>query len=109
MRLSGGERQRIALARALARDPEILVLDEATNAVDGISTALILRTLLEVGRGRTVVVVTHRADLVDAAEHVVVLDAGRVVEHGSAAALAGRGGLFARLRTAGGSPAARAS
>jgi subfamily B ATP-binding cassette protein MsbA len=97
VRLSGGERQRIALARALHRDPELLILDEAVSAVDGISASLIERTIAEFGRGRTVVVVSHRPGTVDAADDVVVLEAGRVVEQGPAARVRARNGLVARL------------
>jgi subfamily B ATP-binding cassette protein MsbA len=97
VRLSGGERQRVALARAFLRDPDILVLDEATNAVDAISADAIRRAVRELGRGRTVIVVSHRPTTVDTADHVVLLEGGRVVEAGPAAQLLGRGGLFARL------------
>jgi ATP-binding cassette, subfamily B, bacterial MsbA len=97
VRLSGGQRQRIALARALLRDPDVLVLDEATNAVDGISASLIQRTLAEFGRGRTVLIVSHRLVAVAGAQDVIVLDAGRVVESGSAARVLAGDGLAARL------------
>jgi subfamily B ATP-binding cassette protein MsbA len=97
VRLSGGQRQRIALARALYRDPDVLVLDEATNAVDGISARLIARMLAEFGRGRTVVIVSHSAATVEAADDVVVLDAGRVCTHGPAARVLAESELTARL------------
>jgi len=97
VRLSGGQRQRIALARALLRDPQLLILDEATNAVDGISAASIQRTLAEFGRGRTVLVVSHRLAAVAGAQDVIVLDGGRVVESGSAERVLAGDGLAARL------------
>jgi subfamily B ATP-binding cassette protein MsbA len=97
VRLSGGQRQRIALARALYRDPDLLVLDEATNAVDGISAGLIERTLVEFGRGRTVLVVSHSAATVEAADDVIVLDAGRVCASGPAARVLAQSALTQRL------------
>jgi subfamily B ATP-binding cassette protein MsbA len=97
VRLSGGQRQRIALARALYRDPDVLVLDEATNAVDGISAGLIERTLVEFGRGRTVLVVSHSAATVEAADDVIVLDAGQVCACGPAARVLAASELTARL------------
>jgi subfamily B ATP-binding cassette protein MsbA len=77
--LSTGQRQRLALARALVRDPEVLVLDDATTAVDPVSVAVIARALGERAEGRTTIVVTHRTEAVGGIEHVVWLDAGQVV------------------------------
>ena len=97
VRLSGGQRQRITLARALVRDPDLLILDEATNALDSQSERLIQTALDRFARGRTVVVIAHRLATVERADHVVVLDGGRVAETGTPAELRAHGGLFAHL------------
>jgi ATP-binding cassette subfamily B protein len=81
-RLSGGERQRLAIARALLRDPEILILDEATSAMDTIAEAAINQTISQLARGRTVISVTHRLASVHGADQIFVLDRGRLVEQG---------------------------
>ncbi len=96
-RLSGGQRQRIALARAIIRKPEILVLDEATNALDSRSERLIQDALDRYGRNRTVVVIAHRFSTIEQADHVLVLDGGRITEHGSRDELLAAGGLFSEL------------
>jgi ATP-binding cassette subfamily B protein len=95
--LSGGQRQRTALARALALDPAILILDDTLSAVDAETEAAIQEGLREVFRGRTVVVVASRVSTVRDADLVVVLDEGRVVEQGAPDELQARGGLYARL------------
>jgi ATP-binding cassette subfamily B protein len=95
--LSGGQRQRTALARALAVDPQILILDDVLSAVDAETEAAIQDELSRVFRGRTVVIVSHRVSAVRHADQIAVLDAGRVVERGRHAALLTAGGLYARL------------
>jgi len=96
-RLSGGQRQRLALSRALVRDPQILILDEASNALDSISERLMQDTLESFGQDRTVVIIAHRLSTIEHASHVIVLESGRVVEQGPPSALRAAGGLFAEL------------
>ncbi|WP_052852668.1 ABC transporter ATP-binding protein/permease [Streptomyces avicenniae] len=99
--LSGGQRQRLALARALLADARVLVLDEATSAVDERREADIVRDLPDATGGRTVLVVAHRLAAVRHADRIVVLDGGRVDAVGGHTALVGAGGLYAQLVTAG--------
>jgi ATP-binding cassette, subfamily B, bacterial MsbA len=97
LRLSGGQRQRLALARAFVRDPQILILDEATNSLDLISEKVIQDALEEFGHGRTVLIIAHRISTIEHADKVIVLDAGRVIESGSVRQLLARDGLFSRF------------
>jgi ATP-binding cassette, subfamily B, bacterial MsbA len=97
IRLSGGQRQRLALARAFIRDPQILILDEATNSLDLISEKVVQDALEQFGRNRTVLMIAHRISTIEHADKVIVLDAGRMVESGAVADLLATGGLFSRL------------
>jgi len=96
-RLSGGQRQRIAIARALLRDAPLLLLDEATSALDAESERLVQDALDRLMEKRTTIVIAHRLATVRAADRIVVMDGGRIVEEGTHATLSGRGGLYARL------------
>jgi ATP-binding cassette subfamily B protein len=96
-KLSGGQRQRLSLARAILRDPAVLVLDEATSAVDNETEAAIQRSLARVTKNRTAVVIAHRLSTVRDAHKIWVLEAGNVAEAGSHEQLVARGGLYAAL------------
>jgi subfamily B ATP-binding cassette protein MsbA len=96
-RLSGGQRQRLALARAFIRDPQILILDEATNSLDLISEGVVQDALEQFGQNRTVLIVAHRISTIEHADKIIVLDSGRVVESGTVAQLSAADGLFSRF------------
>ncbi|WP_246205015.1 ABC transporter transmembrane domain-containing protein [Altericroceibacterium indicum] len=96
-RLSGGQRQRIAIARALLRDAPILLLDEATSALDAESERLVQEALDHLMKDRTTLVIAHRLATVRAADRIVVMEAGRIVEEGSHGVLSAAGGLYAHL------------
>jgi ATP-binding cassette subfamily B protein len=96
-RLSGGERQRIAIARVILKDPRILVLDEATSHLDSISESLIQEALQRVRRGRSSLVIAHRLSTILAADKILVMSEGRLVQQGSHAELLAQGGLYTTL------------
>jgi ATP-binding cassette, subfamily B, bacterial len=96
-RLSGGEKQRIALARVILKDPRILVLDEATSSLDSESEALIQDALKRVMAGRTSIVIAHRLSTILAADLILVMDRGQIVERGTHTELLAQGGLYAHL------------
>ncbi|MBT2242754.1 ATP-binding cassette domain-containing protein [Sphingobium sp. BHU LFT2] len=96
-RLSGGQRQCVSIARALLRDAPILLLDEATSALDAESEQLVKDALDRLMQGRTTIVIAHRLATVRAADRIIVLDRGRIVEQGDHATLVALGGLYARL------------
>jgi len=98
-RLSGGEKQRLAIARVILKDPRILILDEATSHLDSSSEALIQAALAPLFEGRTSLVIAHRLSTILAADKILVLDDGRLVEHGSHAELLAQEGLYAELYT----------
>jgi len=95
--VSGGQRQRIAIARAVIRDPSILILDEATSHLDAVSEQLVQQALLNASRGRTTIVIAHRLSTIREADRLIVLEHGRLVEEGSWETLETAGGAFQRL------------
>jgi len=96
-RLSGGQRQRLAIARAVLREAPVLLLDEATSALDAESERLVQQALEKLMKNRTTIVIAHRLATVRAADRIIVMEDGRIVEEGNHDSLSARGGLYARL------------
>ena len=98
--MSGGERQRLSIARALLKNPPILILDEATSALDAATESKVMKALDEVMKNRTTFVIAHRLSTVRKASHILVFDSGRIVESGTFDELVAQGGRFAELARA---------
>jgi len=112
LKLSGGERQRIAIARAVLKRPRVYVFDEATSMLDGLTEQAILRNLRAISADRTTITIAHRLSTIQHVDEIVVLEGGRVVEHGDHAMLLARSGSYAalwRAQTSGVAVAARAN
>jgi len=97
MRLSGGQKQRLAIARAILKDPKILILDEATSALDSESEAMVTEALERLMVGRTTFVIAHRLATVVRANQILVIDDGEIVQRGSHRTLLREGGLYRKL------------
>ncbi len=97
VKLSGGERQRLAIARAVLRNPSLLILDEAMSSLDSESEALIQEALERLMRGRTTIIVAHRLSTIRGADMIAVIDGGQIVETGTHSSLMQKGGLYKKL------------
>jgi ATP-binding cassette subfamily B protein len=97
MKLSGGQQQRIAIARAMLGNPEILIFDEATSHLDAIAEQEVQEAIERVSQDRTVIVIAHRLSTIRQADHIVVLEEGRIVEQGSHESLVREQGRYVHL------------
>jgi subfamily B ATP-binding cassette protein MsbA len=95
--LSGGQRQRLTIARALLRNPDVLILDEATSALDTLTEQLVRQAIEELCRDRTTIVIAHRLSTVQKADQIAVLDKGQVLEIGTHKELLQKGGYYSRV------------
>ncbi len=99
VKLSGGEKQRVAIARAILKSPSVLIMDEATSSLDSISESLIQQAMVPLLRQRTSIVIAHRLSTIMAADEIIVLENGRIVQHGTHQSLLAEGGLYGKLYT----------
>ena len=96
-KLSGGERQRVSLARALLKNPQLLILDEATSALDSVSEKIIQRAIEGMHGERTIILIAHRLSTIDKADWIVAFEGGRIIEEGTKEDLLNKGGYFANV------------